>query len=427
MTTTDPRSEPAAPLEFGALAPAQRESSVASKMIAIEKIVVGERHRAFRPDAMPKLMESIPASGLISPISVVETADGYQLVTGRHRLEACRQLGWTEVPALVLDGTALDAELREIDENLCRFELTILERGEHLLRRSEILESLGRRARRGRPRKSIVAAPYVTTANLAQQAGVAERTAQRDMQFARELPKEVRDLLRPTSFANSEKTLLALVAVRRPEDRLEAARLLAACEVTDVDSALHAIEQRFRVCWTCDEVVDGYQFKHTRPSHCEGCGGHFARPAGSSYRGACGRCGTRPPSPEQASPPTPPSPQSIPSGHIANDQPPCPSPGDALPDKRILPFDLKRGRRDQLDLTDLPLTEEDNVERPKASELASRFADAVDAVVSLDVEALAAEASSPEVRNGVRALARWLDRLHPSLVTANETTAEVDA
>jgi hypothetical protein len=40
----------------------------------------------------------------------------------------------------------LDAELAEIDENLTTKVLTVLERGEHLVRRTELLPEMGLRA-----------------------------------------------------------------------------------------------------------------------------------------------------------------------------------------------------------------------------------------------------------------------------------------
>ena len=41
-----------------------------------------------------QLAGSIRASGLLQPIMVKPTGDGYELVFGLHRLEACKRLGW---------------------------------------------------------------------------------------------------------------------------------------------------------------------------------------------------------------------------------------------------------------------------------------------------------------------------------------------
>lgn len=68
---------------------------------------------------------------------------GYQIVAGHHRVAACRALGWTEVDAIVVTAAShLNAELLEIDENLCRSELTASQRAQAIKRRKAIWEAL---------------------------------------------------------------------------------------------------------------------------------------------------------------------------------------------------------------------------------------------------------------------------------------------
>jgi len=68
---------------------------------------------------------------------------GFQVVAGHHRVAACRALGWTEIDAIVIEaGEHLQAELIEIDENLCRSELTNSQRAKAVKRRKEIWEAL---------------------------------------------------------------------------------------------------------------------------------------------------------------------------------------------------------------------------------------------------------------------------------------------
>jgi ParB-like chromosome segregation protein Spo0J len=52
------------------------------------------------------------------------------LVAGRHRFEAFRRLGWARIPCIIFDGTAVEAKLWRIAENLMRLELTALERAD---------------------------------------------------------------------------------------------------------------------------------------------------------------------------------------------------------------------------------------------------------------------------------------------------------
>jgi len=85
------------------------------------------RH-TFRPEAIAELAASIKAQGLIQPIVVNRNPDGsYELISGERRLRAVRQLGWTEVPALV--RSVRPAELLEMTlvENLQREDLDPIE------------------------------------------------------------------------------------------------------------------------------------------------------------------------------------------------------------------------------------------------------------------------------------------------------------
>ena len=110
----------------------------------VSDIRVGDRRIGLDEAVVQQLMESIGSVGLLQPIGI--RADGL-LVYGYHRLEACRRLGWVEVPVVIVEGDDLLVELAEIDENLVRNELSVLERAEQLLRRKEIYERLYPEAR----------------------------------------------------------------------------------------------------------------------------------------------------------------------------------------------------------------------------------------------------------------------------------------
>jgi ParB-like chromosome segregation protein Spo0J len=77
--------------------------------------------------------------GQLSPISVYCPDDGtLLLVTGLHRLEAAKRLGWDEIDAVFVTGKEIDRELQEIAENLHRSELTALERDTQIGRWAEL-------------------------------------------------------------------------------------------------------------------------------------------------------------------------------------------------------------------------------------------------------------------------------------------------
>jgi hypothetical protein len=107
--------------------------------ITVDTIIVKERLRPLRDDVVVDLMASMSAIGLIHPITIWRP-DGRvvpELISGAHRLEAARRLGWSAIPCFTAPEDDADrARLIEIDENLRRSDLSPAERGVHLRRRA---------------------------------------------------------------------------------------------------------------------------------------------------------------------------------------------------------------------------------------------------------------------------------------------------
>lgn len=191
-----------------------------TKIVPVDNIVVGARKRPLDEARVAGLGGSIAAVGLLQPIVVTDTLG---LVAGRHRLEAARRLGWKSIPARIAPLDALRAELAEIDENLIRQELTALEEAEHLQRRVEILEALGERAQvgQGRPSKNgDTVSPFSrTTADIAADMGLGERSAQRRLQIARDIPSDVKEAIAATPLADRTRDLLDLARLEPEAQR----------------------------------------------------------------------------------------------------------------------------------------------------------------------------------------------------------------
>ena len=174
-------------------------------------IHVGSRLRDLDESKVLDLAVSIKLQGLLQPVVVTEAGE---LVAGLHRLRAVQQLGWDEVPAVVVDDRF--ARLAEIDENLVRNDLSVLEQGEHLLLRDQELERLGLRAQAGDNQHTgtaTVAAP-VTTGAIGKQAGLSARTVRERVQIAKRLPESIREAIRGTPLANRTRALVELARVR---------------------------------------------------------------------------------------------------------------------------------------------------------------------------------------------------------------------
>ena len=108
----------------------------------VNEIIVKNRKRQTDEEKVTEIMESIKEIGLLNPVSVNKTPEGYILVAGLHRLTAYKRLGYNRIQAIVVDMDDAHSELAEIDENLVRAELHYLDRAEMLKRRREIYEEL---------------------------------------------------------------------------------------------------------------------------------------------------------------------------------------------------------------------------------------------------------------------------------------------
>ena len=70
--------------------------------------------------------------GLKTPITIRIGKEGPVLVTGRHRLEAAKSLGWSHIPCIVMDSDKIERQQWAIAENLHRAGLTRLQRAEQV-------------------------------------------------------------------------------------------------------------------------------------------------------------------------------------------------------------------------------------------------------------------------------------------------------
>lgn len=97
------------------------------EMIPLESIrVLNPRSRNRKK--YQEIVTNISEVGLKKPITVCPRRDGgYDLVCGQGRLEACRQLGQTLVPAIVKEVSTEDALLMSLVENIARRKPTTME------------------------------------------------------------------------------------------------------------------------------------------------------------------------------------------------------------------------------------------------------------------------------------------------------------
>ncbi len=227
---------------------ARRVRTSVGRTVPLDRITVGTNRRSLSGDS--DLAESIREVGLLNPVTL--TSD-LRHVAGYHRLEACRRLGWRTIPARITQLSDLDAELAEIDENLVRSELTVLERAQKLLRRKELYEfkhpetqaySPERQRGRRRLRPGDPISPGFA-ADTAAKLKVSPRTVQHEVWIARKLDPGVQTLLAPTATANSKTDLLRLARLPTADQRKVARALVRdpGAGVRDAQRAVKRAEQ----------------------------------------------------------------------------------------------------------------------------------------------------------------------------------------
>lgn len=100
-----------------------RESPYQGRLIEIG-IKGGESEQT----SLNRLAENIRQNGLLTPVILRQAAEGYELIDGHRRLEACRMLGYTTIDAIVKEMDDRGAQVMSIVGNLQREELSAIER-----------------------------------------------------------------------------------------------------------------------------------------------------------------------------------------------------------------------------------------------------------------------------------------------------------
>jgi ParB family transcriptional regulator, chromosome partitioning protein len=107
----------------------QRSGGDPPATIPIEHI----RHNPYQPRqsadvaALESLAASIRTHGVLQPIVVIATFEGYQLIAGERRLRAAQMAGLDRIPAIVRDASEQDQLELALVENLQRTDLNPIE------------------------------------------------------------------------------------------------------------------------------------------------------------------------------------------------------------------------------------------------------------------------------------------------------------
>jgi len=105
----------------------------------------------FEHEDLESLIESIRVHGIIQPLVVTKTADGYELIAGERRLRASKILGLATVPVIVREAGEQEKLELALIENIQRRNLNPIEKAvayqklieEYNLSQEEAAEKLG--------------------------------------------------------------------------------------------------------------------------------------------------------------------------------------------------------------------------------------------------------------------------------------------
>src|SRR6476469_6689255 len=76
--------------------------------VRVGDIAVPNNHRPLNKKKLPIIATSMDTIGLKTPITIRIGKDGPVLVTGRHRLEAAKSLGWGYIPCIVMNSDKIE-------------------------------------------------------------------------------------------------------------------------------------------------------------------------------------------------------------------------------------------------------------------------------------------------------------------------------
>lgn len=121
------------PLKSASVAPAAKSVKNDEKGMVGEVLLAqvhpnpNQPRTNFKPEEIEELANSIKRHGLLQPILVRKTGDGYEIIAGERRWQACRSLGMETIPVrfwLADDAEAFEAALVE---NIQRSDLNPIE------------------------------------------------------------------------------------------------------------------------------------------------------------------------------------------------------------------------------------------------------------------------------------------------------------
>lgn len=251
--------------------------------IGIDLIFVGDRKRGVDTEKVKELAKSIEQLGLLQPIvlSKIQAPNCLRrLVSGLHRLEACKLLGYNQIPFVELDNSdGLFQELAEIDENIVRVDLTEEQFNEQLFRRKEIYEMLyptstkaakakqnlsktKKSTAQGDESKRISPAVPSFVADTSAKTGESERTIREKLHFAtaiNNMTPEVKKAAKVCGLKYSDKKKIAILT---PKKQIAVLKQIKTGKASNVAEALKIVDKAKTKTKVSSSKVEGVRYMY---------------------------------------------------------------------------------------------------------------------------------------------------------------------
>lgn len=197
--------------------------------------VPANRLRNVEPAWVDHLAQLISDSGLHQPILVRPKGERFELVAGEHRHAAVTKLGHETIMSVVEQLTDDEARLAEIDENLVRRELSVLDRAIFLAERKAVWERMHPETRHGGNKEASDKTGKFQVAKLAtrfsedvaEKVGMSERSVQRACNIAAGLTPDTVAQLRGTYLVDHQRDLEAFVAMSPDSQKIALTKIAA--------------------------------------------------------------------------------------------------------------------------------------------------------------------------------------------------------
>ena len=184
--------------------------------------------KIFRPEALDELSDSIRQHGILQPLSVRRSGNGYELIAGERRLRAAELAGITDIPCIIMSMDDRESGMAAMVENLQRQDLDFIEEAMGISRLLEDWNMSQEQAARllGKSQSAVAnklrlltltpEQQQLCTANL-REAGLTERHARALLKLPTEESKlaAVKEIVRQgMSVARTEKYVETLLSAR---------------------------------------------------------------------------------------------------------------------------------------------------------------------------------------------------------------------